>query len=836
MAIDLNAARTGNSLTYIAEGGDTFATIALRFYDASSAAEPLALSNGKLVTDPLIAGDTVVLGARLLGFASLASAIANLLVFELIAIEVEIAASCFAPGVELWEDGDSTKVSEGDMCELSYEVVDPGAKLTRAQLEVVRKEEPGTVLAKIDLDAGQFTEGAHDFEWDGLCTEGAMADTYVHAVHSPYLVRVVGFATSRRVAGHAEAVIRIKDILVERPPDCVEEELEQFSDASYQQLLIHYGFHCGPVDNAPGKKTKRAVKLFQHEHRGLRQTGRLDKYTKAYLDETAPTGTGLDHYQFILNYIGYGCGSIDGLIGRKTRHAVERYRADSGLGPGNVLDPITKTALDAEALSPLTRYEVLEDDTKVTEVYENALPVPGKEKKIFVECSSTLCPGSLPYNKKYKKEKRTLVRAHLPILVRPLLETSAGKSVFAADATGPLRINFAVDIVAPPANFGVPNATAQTYVQTAMGLDGNEAVSGHHAHKNRGGVRTDTEPGVFARGKSLKPYEVTRDGALHYSRCVTLEDEPARGTAGVYFQPSTIAGDRFALVVSVDSDDLDTPLATPIEKKTGTMIIWRRYRVAKRWLMGYVPRPHPTESAAHLGLPTWYDPAFIDFVVPALPTKQVIVPRNADVEMIDLPLYTALLRTAGYRASQLSNAQITSRYGQMILFPLQTASVYNAANEQGYYDSIDAEITAFEDRFASTLREQSYLEASPGLVVLVFDENAPMAGTSGINAITNANLQGWAWSLLASKAVLHLIHDQDTASGIAINGETLAHEFGHGLWLHHASTTAGSNPWVDDMPEHNAAEYQSCTMSYVALANFCGKCVLKLRGFDEQKV
>ena len=142
---------------------------------------------------------------------------------------------------------------------------------------------------------------------------------------------------------------------------------------------------------------------------------------------------------------------------------------------------------------------------------------------------------------------------------------------------------------------------------------------------------------------------------------------------------------------------------------------------------------------------------------------------------------------------------------------------------------------AFEERFSTELRKQSYLEAPEGLVALVFDENAPQAGNMGIAAIVNPGLQAWAWSVLASTGVVHLIHDQDLAPG-AINGETLAHEVGHALWLHHASTSAGSLPAAANQPEHVPAEYQTCTMSYVSLANFCGRCVLKLRGWDESKI
>ncbi len=843
MAVDSGAPLgKGKTINYVVEEGDTFESLATRFYGDITAMGALAMSQGKALSDALVKGSKLPLAARLFAIDSLVPMIVNIRIFHLVGVDVDIEAACFVPGVELWEDADPDKTCLGEELKIDYSILDPGARVTSARLEVVRKKEPTKVLARIDLEEEQFTHGKHVLDWDGKCTEGDVADKYVHVAHSPYLVRVVGTTSDRDATGEAEAVIKITGLCIERGPDVQESVLYAAgTDGAYQLRLANLGFHPGPIDGKLGKKTKRAVKLFQHAHAGLRFTGRLDKYTKAYLDEVASPGNGLDHYQFILNYIGFGCGTIDGLTGRLSRRATERYRADKGLAAGTALDAATKAALDGEALAPLKRYEVLEGDGDDAAIptHDNPFPVLGKEKKLYVECSSVLCPGSLPYNKKYKKERKSLVRAHFPVQARVLLETSTGKTVFGADATGPVRVNFTVDTAAPGGNLGVPNAVAQAYVKKVLTVDGHEPKSGHHAHKNRGGVRKDDDPGVFLQKRALAPYEVVRDGVTYYSDCVT-EEVTAKGTAGVYFRPSTIAGDHFTIVATVDDKAIDTAPAPAITVQTGTMIVWRRYQVSKLWFMGYAARPHRTETQPQLGLPAWYDPAFTQFVEPVAPKKLVLSPRNADRSKIDLLLYTALLRDARYNVAQLSNMQIATRYAANILYPLVPAATYNAANEQAYHDAVDSEIMAFEERFANTLRSASYMEAKRGLVVLVFDDNAPTAGNFGINAMTNPNLGNWSWSLLAATAVLHLIDDQDTdASAVAngaIDGETLAHEFGHGLWLHHASTSTGTNPAASDLSEHNVPEYQSCTMSYVTLANFCGKCVLKLRGFDETKI
>ena len=753
------------------------------------------------------------------------------------------ASPRFAPGKDIFEDGDLARPVPGEKCQIKYEIEDPYGRITEARLEVARKAKAGTPIALLPLAKDAFQPGQHSYAWDGLCTEGDMAGKYVHALHSPYVFKIVG----KRAAKTAEDSGKETSVLVDgitlargryvpeaSPP-------AEGSDAYYQVTLTALGFHCGPIDGVLGKKSKCAIKNFQRAHAGLKANGTLDANTKAYLDATAPPGTGVDHYQFILSSLGYRLGAIDGLVGKKTRHAVTRYRADKGLPPGDALDDDVKASLDGETIPALLRREILENDLAVAEPHDNPFPAAAAEKKIFVDCDSAFSPGTLPYHKKFTTEADILARPHFPVIARPLLRRMDGNLAFSPDAVGPLRVDFTVSPTAPPADLGITNATARTFVQGVLAKDGAEATTGHHAHKNRGGVRTSSEPGVFLAGKGLEPYEISLDGHKHKSKCIDKAGDAAMGTAGVYFVPSTIAGDRFGVVATVNAEGFDTPPAAPLAAETGTMIVWRRYHVAKRWLLEYVPQPHRTQTQPQLGLPNWYQPAFITYVEPqAVPSPEMIQPRAANKHTIDLPLFTALLREAGYRAAVLTDAQIQTRFNAKILWPLQPAAVYNAGDEQGYYDSISSEIDAYEQRLAAKLRELSLLEAPEGLTVMVFDRNAPRAGQQGIHAITNPQLQHWGWSVLASQATVFLIHSQDTSPGAvangAIDGETLAHEVGHSLWLHHASTAAGSDPAASDKPEHNQPEWQTCTMSYVSCANFCGVCVLKLRGWNEQKL
>jgi peptidoglycan hydrolase-like protein with peptidoglycan-binding domain len=749
----------------------------------------------------------------------------------------------FAPGGQIYEDGDIGKAKPGEVCQIKYDVNDFAGRIKEARLEIARKADAGNPIVLVDLEPSQFSHGSHTFDWDGRCTEGEMADNFVHALHSPYLVRIVAKGKSKEVEDKGLEIavqlaglrlVRGRDTPLESPPD-------EGSDAYYQSRLLYLGFHPGPIDGSIGAKSKRAIKAFQRCHAGLRATGNLDAYTKAYLDEKAPEGSDDAHYQFILNYVGYHCGAIDGLVAKKTKRAIAKYRQDHGLAAGEDLDDDVKTALDAEALAPLDRRVILEKDLDFPEPHGNPLPEAGAEKKIYVDADGSISPLALPYRKKFSNESQNLLRPHFPIVARPLVRTSEGKLAFAPAAVGPMRIDFTVDTAAPPADLGVPDPTARAFVQKALAKDGGQATTGYHAHKNCGGVRTDADPGVFLDKQALKPFDVAIDGQKYKCTCIEDADDSALGTAGVYFAPSTIGGDRFSLVGTVNAEGFDTPPAKDIKTQTGTMIVWRRYRIGKRWFMEYVPKAGHRIAGDQLGLAPWYTPAFIEFINPvANPSPLMIQPRAADPEVVDLALYTAIIREAGYRTAQLSDEHIKQRFEDNILWPLRPAAVYNPADEQGYHDAVHDEIQAFEERFSRSARELSLLEMNEGHVVVAFDDNAPPAGTRGIHAVTNPDLQSWGWSALRWEGVVLLVYDQDTEPTAVANGardgETLAHEVGHSLWLHHASTKAGTDPDASNQPEHNKAEWQTCTMSYISLANFCGLCVLKLRGWDEAKL
>ncbi len=783
----------------------------------------------------------------------------------------------FAPGEEIWINGDPDNTEEGESCNIEYTVNDPDDIATAGTLEIFRDAQPGSCIFRADLEADQFNHGDHTFEWDGMCTDGPLADKYADILHSPYKIKVTITGGGQTASAESEnedqkTAVILEEIRLQRESYTEDgEEPEEGSNAYYQYRLIQLGFHCGPVDGNVGTKTRRAIRAFWHAHPYLGTgMGILSNDTKCVIDNTAPGGTGNAHYKFILNYLGYFCGELNNTINDDaTRHAITRYRAIKGLADnGGNLDAETKNSLDRETLDPLEKRIILEGDDGVDEVSKNPFPNAGAEKKIFIDCDSALSPSNLPYNRKYSTETRRLLRPSFATIVRPMIKRTNNTLVFAPDAVGSLRIDLSLDTNAPPADLGIPDAVPRTYAQAALGLDANK-TTGHHTHTNRGGVRRNNNCGVFVTGHALRPYNVRRDGNWCYCNAVT-DDHRAKGTAGVYFRPSTIAGDRFSIIATVNDDGFDTPPPAPISAQTGTMIVWRRYRIAKVWVMGY---PAPFAMPAYMNnmetlLNNWYAPCFIKWENPLemktpaeTPDPIMITPRDADTKKITLDLYRHMLRETGYTPAQLTDAQITTRFNANILFPLTIRARNVGAGEsaQAYRDFVDGQIAAFEGRFAATLRRLSQTEAPEGAVILIFDQNAPVAGNHGISLITTGPATGipvqWSWSSLASSGVVFQIYDQDNGGAphptlpAPTQGETLAHELGHLLWMHHACTDftdttpvggpASKNvtpPLAQDRREHDHNEYETCTMSYLDLRHFCGKCILKLRGWNEQRI
>ncbi len=706
-------------------------------------------------------------------------------VFDLLLVSV---SPHFAPGETIYVDGDTDNSAAGETCTIQYRVIDPSTTATSGTLEILRTRN-NRVLHRVDLTAAQYRDGRHTFEWDGRCNRGPATYPFVHLLHSPYTVRItVNGLSQKQVTG--ETAVLLEELTLERGKYTINEVAPlEGTNAHYQYQLTQMGYHLGAIDGGIGSSSRRAIRALQRSTGYLRVNGRLDDFTKAAIDHTAPSGTGTAHYQWILNFLGFRCGRPDGTIGAGTRRAIRRYKTVRTMAPiDENLDDAIKQRLDAEALNAIPRRTVLQGDDAHADVADNPLPAAGATKKIWIDCDGCWSPDGMPAGK-WRRERDRLIRPQLPVIARPLVKRKAGGKAHAPQATGAVRVEFTVDTTAPPADHGVPHATARAFVQRVITLDGGTNATGHHLHRRRGGVRTASNPGVFRTGRSLEPYNVSRSGTRHRCDCSLLWNEHRQGTAGVWFRPSTIGGDRFSLIATVANRGFDTPPPATVNKQTGTFVIWRRYRLGKRWLMGYVTQPHHVQNPK-MSIQPYYSSCFIEFVdfqapnptmlVGATPANQVT--RTGGDEIVDLGLYRAVLRAAGYNAAQLSDAQITARYNASRLYALTPAATWNN-NWTQYRRRVSDEIDRYETRLMRSLRDLSGLESPEGVVCLVIARTAPAPNTHQIPPGHNAPAasRGWSWSVFSAHRTVILLQNADdfestaplAQTGTLANAETL---------------------------------------------------------------
>ena len=122
-----------------------------------------------------------------------------------------------------------------------------------------------------------------------------------------------------------------------------------------QQALTLRGYHPGPVDGRPGKKTTQAVKAFQKDA-GLDPDGRLSASLLRLLMSPGLDPAGMV-VQRNLAQLGYDIGTIDGVIGPRSVAAIQDFQDQRKLRPQTVMNAdlvcTTSDALAVFALSSL---------------------------------------------------------------------------------------------------------------------------------------------------------------------------------------------------------------------------------------------------------------------------------------------------------------------------------------------------------------------------------------------------------------------------------------------------------------------------------------------------
>lgn len=541
------------------------------------------------------------------------------------------------------------------------------------------------------------------------------------------------------------------------------------------------------------------------------------------------TNTGVKHR---LLRLGYEPGAVNDTLDDEAKDAIRTFQSDYGLAGDGVITPETRTELNtahgaslSESLFEIAAKYGVDDpntllsdpankeiDDAVSNLHE--LPV-GKKLKIppFVNFA------------KYKEHKEG----------KPEKFVNATVGNYKGTADGDWIADNAPDKVD-----GKPNYGARTHDESRRGTD-------YVRHFDK-----------FFKLLPWEPVEVddTRAGRGKMLATKTSDKGPKRGRTGLYFVPSIIGGDNYRIEAWVDLEkgpdgkDLANsvwltgryPDGSPIGR-SGTMTVWREI-VLSEYL--YI-RDRKLEPAK-LAQADWdrfraiYRQAYGILKLPADTNGKSI--SEADYQRIVAHAYgcapeSLVLDRDQFYPNLSPTLTADEAKNHPLALPEQTKlsdAPLRYEDASAYYAKVNDKVSDFHAQFANAMGTEWERTVRTGATIVDFRRNNayfPLRKTDGTfytNAQVRAWLEGKFLSTGQAKGVLLMDQrDPDAAHYV------WAHELGHSLFLYHWKNTGENNTQDHD----NDDDY--CVMMYPGAGeaakidpDFCGKCLLKLRGWNEK--
>jgi hypothetical protein len=660
--------------------------------------------------------------------------------------------------------------------DIKYQIEGLGAG--EVTLEISSPHYGKNPIFKRPLQVEEKADGPHTIAWDGKanCAEGDLKDACVHPLYSPYTVRLSDGATH---TDQATFKVLYHSVALRQGPWTADEAAPPTSDekAWTQFKLNELGYYGGPVGKDSDSYLDRAVIRYKANHKAMHQ----------------------------IDYAKYDASISTELKAALTKGENKRIFFD-----GQALtDPTQSSRLLVEALT-----------------YESK-PEFGVNKT--------------------SKEKVRLNRPLLPLEVDIFLKSKADAKTWAPAGVGPVRVNWrftdpdedlSVQVASTPTE---PSKTA-AYLEKSLKLhDGRNGNKGDNCHKDFDGIRQSPNDDWFAPaflGDAYVPYKVEKDNGqkvIFSKACVDSAKFAKRmGRAGFLFRPSYIAGDDYRIKAEIDFTGLAnqavlesfhgvTNEATRIGVESGTIRIWRAARVALQ-----VTWPPRTNSHEWAEIAAEFNKAYLDVDVGGIVTKKMrdvmtesqykkIVSENtshkkSDVKLLDDALVGVKLPKQGsMNAADYKDALKTftsDEYWKKIVYVLR-------------------------EQLSANIRK----DFPTGFVVIEFLTHQPVTllkAPPGDKTVLDASYVTWSFSIgLPDSTIFADQRDPDKVYYV------VSHEMGHNFWLKHWEHAGGSRPQDHDKVDHN------CSMSYSSSScahahhrpgsytpHFCGKCNLKLRGWD----
>ncbi|MFO0587366.1 MAG: LysM peptidoglycan-binding domain-containing protein [Polyangiaceae bacterium] len=635
-----------------------------------------------------------------------------------------------------------------------------------------------------ELTDKEKKDGEHTFQWDGKSNAkaGDLKDHYIHPLYGPYKVHLY---VDNTYTDEAEFKVLYHSVKLQKGPWTPDEKEPDVAKAEKDWVaykLNELGYWGGPVGKDQDDYLKKAIIRYKANHKTM-------------------------HELVAANYT-------------------------------DAIDAKLKNALKAG------------DNKRKDFLEEGAFTDKAKESNIRVEAITYETSGEFG-SAKPQYEKLRVNRPVVPVEAHVYLKDKADKEADAPEAVGPVRVNWRFtdkdeDLTSQydGTTAGEPSKTKQ-YIEKALKLKSGRTGKGDNCHKDYAGVRDDAKDYVTPCfvGEQYLPYKVEEDGGqkVVFSKgCVDKTKYPKRiGKAGLMFRPSYISGDDYKITAEIDFTGL--PNKADLEKfhnvkdeksrihaETGTFRVKRFNKVAV--VIDWPARSNSYEwdkIAVEFGK-AWFE----------LDTSHIASKKMKDV--ITNAEYVAVVK-----ANTTHTANIKLEDDALVGVPLpaqvppapapaMNSAAYEAALRTYVYDNFWQRIVyPLRDVVGKNIRKEYPI----GWVIVNFLTHKPVniqKNPPADTSIDKASFVTWSSSYgLADSVIFADQKDPDKVYYV------VGHEMGHNLWLHHFENAGGTKPAEHDTSDHNCImSYSSSSSGFAHQApgtftpRFCGKCNLKLRGWD----
>ncbi len=334
------------------------------------------------------------------------------------------------------------------------------------------------------------------------------------------------------------------------------------------------------------------------------------------------------------------------------------------------------------------------------------------------------------------------------------------------------------------------------------------------------------------------PYKVEKDAGqkvIFSKACTDAAKFPKRlGRAGFYFRPSNVAGDDYRIRAEIDFTGLPNQAqlesfngvrdqASRIHAESGTLRVWRTAQIALE-----VHWPARTNDHEWAAIATEFGKAYLDVDVGHITAKNMADVITEDQYKTIVADHTSHKKRDVHLLPDAMVGVEVPKQGSM------NAAAYRTALKTFVNDNYAAKIRyALREQLSANIRK----DYPSGFVLVEFRSHHPvrvLKAPPADNTVVNASYVAGISSVGLPDSVAY-INQEDRDKVYYV----VSPEMGHCFWLHHWEHAPGSTADDHDQQDHN------CTMSYPAAAcphpnhrtgvytpHFCGKCNLRLRGWN----